>query len=120
MVQTVKIRKGEKVIRVHFMYNTDLVEIMQEHEGWWYRKEKCWQFPLWKLEALYDDLTKKMYRVEITKLVEQPKKEDKNQKKLEIETNTWKDKEVLSVYGKCKKCGQGGFVNKEKLCVKCK
>ena len=78
MVQKVKIRKGEKVIRVHFIYNTDLVDIMREHRGWWFRKEKCWQFPLWKLEPLYDELTSKHYNVEITKLIEQPKKEQKH------------------------------------------
>jgi len=118
MVQKVRIEKGEKNIRVHFMYNTDLVEIMQENRGWWFRKEKCWQFPLWKLEPLYDELTSKLYKVEITKLIEKPKKEDKNQTKLQIDY--WKDKEVISVYGICKKCGQGNFVNKEGLCVRCK
>jgi len=118
MTQKVKIRKGEKVIMIHFMYNTDLVEIMQSHNGWWYRKERCWQMPLWKLEALYDELTTKKYSVEITKLIEQPKKEDKEQTKLDIDY--WEDKEVIAVLGKCKKCGQGGFVDKDSLCVRCK
>jgi len=118
MVQKVKIRKGEKKIRVHFMYNTDLVEIMQSHRGWWFRKEKCWQFPLWKLEPLYDELTTKHYNVEITKLIEQPKKEDKKQSKLKIDY--WKDKDTVSVYGRCKKCGEIGFVDKKGICVKCK
>jgi len=116
MVQKVKIRKGEKIIRVHFMYNPDLIDIMREHKGWWFRKEKAWQFPLWKLEQLYDDLKKNHYNVEITKLIEKPKKKDKNQTKIDY----WADKDVISVYGKCKKCGQGGFVGKNGLCVRCK
>jgi len=118
MPQKVKIRKGEKIIRIHFMWNPDLVEIMRDHKGWWYRKEKCWQFPLWKLEPIYDELTSKHYSVEITKLIEKPKKKDKNQTKLKIDY--WKDKDVIQVYGKCKKCGQGGFIDKNGLCTRCK
>ena len=109
MVQTVKIRKGERVIRIHFMWNPDLVDIMQEHKGWFFKKERCWQFPLWKFESIYDELTNKLYRVEITKLVEQPKKID-----------YWKDKEVFLVYGECKKCDLDGFINKDELCSRCK
>jgi len=67
MVQTVKIRKGEKSFKVHFMYNTDLVDIMNDHDGWWNRKERCWQFPNHKFDRLYDELTDKMYRVRIIK-----------------------------------------------------
>jgi hypothetical protein len=70
MVQTVKIRKGEKVIKVYFMYNDDLVDIMREHNGWWFHNEKCWQFPVNRLSEIYDDLTSKMYRVSITPLKE--------------------------------------------------
>jgi len=117
MVQTVKIRKGEKTIRVHFMYNTDLVDIMQEHKGWFFRKERCWQFPLWKLQPIYDELTAKHYSVEITKLVEKPKKVD-NQTLLEM--NVWQDRDVVVVYGKCKKCGENVFINKDGLCTRCK
>jgi len=67
MVQTVKIRKGEKSFKVHFMYNTDLVDIMNDNNGWWYRKERCWVFPNNKFDSLYDELTKKMYKVRITR-----------------------------------------------------
>ena len=70
MAQRVRIRKGEKVIKVHFMYNTDLVDIMREHNGWWIYKEKCWQFPVGRLSEIYDDLTSKMYKVEIIKMEE--------------------------------------------------
>lgn len=118
MTQKVTIRKGEKIIRVHFMYNIDLINIMQKHRGWWFRKEKAWQFPLWKLEDVYDDLTKEHYNVEITKLIEQPKKEDKKQTKLNIDY--WKDKDVIGVYGKCIKCGNAGFIDKNKICGRCK
>jgi len=118
MVQKVKIRKGERIIRIHFLWNPDLVDIMHEHRGWWYRKEKCWQFPLWKLEPLYDELTDKHYNVEILKLIEKPKKEDKKQKKLEIDY--WKDKDTVAVYDKCKICGVTGFVGKDGICARCK
>lgn len=74
MVQKVNIQKGDKVIKVHFMYNDDLVDIMREHNGWWFRKEKCWQFPVGKLSELYDDLTSKLYKVEIMPMKEVLKK----------------------------------------------
>jgi len=119
MVQKVKIRKGERNIKVHFIYNTDLIDIMRENRGWWFKKEKCWQFPLWKLEPLYDELTAKRYNVEITKMIEQPKKEKpKPQKRLNIDY--WKEPGIISKYGKCKECGKGGFVDKNELCVLCK
>lgn len=31
----------------------------------------------------------------------------------------FKDKDIISVLGNCKKCGEYGFINKEGLCVKC-
>lgn len=99
------------------MYNTDLIDIMRDHEGWWFKKERCWQFPLWKLEPLYDELTEKHYKVEIVKLIEDKKKERK-QKKLDVDY--WKEKDVVSVYGTCKKCGAGGFVGKDGLCSRCR
>ena len=67
MVQKVIIRKGKDKILVYFMYNTDLIDIMRNHNGWWFRKEKAWQFPIRKFEELYDDLTNNRYKVEIRK-----------------------------------------------------
>ena len=29
------------------------------------------------------------------------------------------DPDVIAVLGKCKKCGEGAFVNKDGICVKC-
>lgn len=68
MVQRVRMRKGEKIILVHFMWNDDLVYIMREHNGWWNRKERAWQFPIWKFQEVYDDLKKNLYAVDILKL----------------------------------------------------
>jgi len=119
MVQTVKIRKGERNIKVHFIYNTDLIDIMRSHRGWWFKGEKCWQLPLWKLEPLYDELTDKHYKVEITKLIETPKKVKPTvQQKINIDY--WADKDVVAVYGKCTECGRSGFVGKDGKCGRCK
>jgi len=115
MVQKVIIRKGEKVFRVNFTYNPDLIDIMHDHNGWYFKKEKAWQFPLWKLENLYDELTGKLYKVEIKKLELKKKTEQTH-----IKPDYWKGDDVLAVWGKCKKCGYSGYVNKESLCVKCK
>ena len=116
MVQKVIIRKGDNKFRVHFMYNTDLVDIMQEHQGWWFRKEKCWQFPLWKFEAVYDHLSKEKYKIEIKKIEE--KEKPKTQTKLEIDY--WAEPDVVAVPGNCKQCGEWHFLNREGLCHICR
>lgn len=52
------------------MYNDDLIDIMREHSGWWYKKERCWQFPVSKFSELYDDLKKNLYAVDVLNLEE--------------------------------------------------
>lgn len=118
MTQTVNIRKGEKVFRVNFMYNNDLINIMRAHNGWYFGKEKAWQFPLWKFDKLYDELTDKRYNVKILKL-EIKKAEPKPFVKMKFE-DYWEDKNVVSVPGHCKKCGEWHFLGKDRLCVRCR
>ena len=114
MVQTVNIRRGEKRIMVHFSYNNDLIDIMREHKGWWFRKEKGWQFPLWKLEQITDDLKSKKYNINITKLEE---KKPTEQKQMVIDY--WKLPDVVSVPGICKSCKQYHLLGKSGLCSEC-
>lgn len=122
MVQTVRIRKDKDKILLNFMYNTDLIDIMREHHGYFFRKEKAWVFPAQKQSELYNELTAKLYRVEIMNpqnqttfnlkpRVERPKKEPT--------FNPWDDEGVFVVLGTCKACNQYVFVNKDKLCVRC-
>jgi hypothetical protein len=115
MVQTVKIRKEGDKIKVNFMYNDDLVEIMRQHSGYFFRKEKAWIFPLSKHEALYNQLTDAHYDVQVTVT--------KGQTQLPIEkvepVDNWKDKSTVFVAGHCKKCGTWGFCSKEGLCGRC-
>jgi len=66
MVQQVHIRKFKKVIKVHFMYNTDLVDIMRDNGGWWFKKEKCWQFPVGRFSEIYNELKNNRYNVKVT------------------------------------------------------
>lgn len=115
MVQSVNIRKGERIIRVNFMHNTDLISIMQSHKGWWFRKEKAWQFPLWKFESIYDELTDKRYNVIISKLEEKKKSTQYEQKVIDY----WKLPDVVGVPGNCKKCKQYHILNKDGLCKEC-
>ena len=69
MVQTVTLRKEEKKFLVTFKYNPDVVDIMKDNGGWYVAKEKAWQFPLSKYDAVQDDLVKEGYKVYIqTKL----------------------------------------------------
>ena len=122
MVQTVKIRKGEKIIRVHFMYNPDLVSIMREHNGWWFRKEKAWQFPVGKLSELRDHLVNEKYNVQIIKLEEKPKESAKETHEMpkQVPLDMFKNPDVISVPGHCKSCGQYHYLNREGFCLECR
>ena len=68
MQGTIRIVQHPKLIKVYFTYNSDLVEIMQIHKGWWHGKEKSWSFPLFKLKEIRDELEQKMYQVSVTKV----------------------------------------------------
>jgi len=121
MVQAVNIRKGENIIRVHFMYNTDLIDIMREHGGWWFKKEKAWQFPIGKLSEVYEHLTNKKYNVQIAKLEEKVKEPVKKSFKIKQQEplNMFKNPDVVSIPGHCKKCGQYHFIGRDGLCIEC-
>ena len=107
--QTVKIYKSHNKIKVKFMYNDDLLDIMREFKGWYIKKDKAWVFPLHKLSDLRDRLVHEMYKVDIaTEKTKTPTIEE-----------SFKDKDTVQVYGRCKKCGEGAFVNRERLCTKC-
>jgi len=74
MQPTIIIRKEGKRIKINFSYNSDLVDIMRDHNGYYFRKEKAWIFPVEKLYTIKDELTQKMYSVKIisdTKLTKQ-------------------------------------------------
>jgi len=124
MVQTVKIRKGEKIIRVHFMYNTDLVDIMRDHNGWWFRKEKAWQFPVGKLTELRDHLTKEKYNVTITKLEETQERAFRGKKSpiktKQVPLDMFDNPDVVSVPGHCKSCKQYHYLDREGYCLECR
>jgi len=61
--QTVNIRLEGNKIKVKFIYNTDLIDIMRDHNGYFLRKERAWIFPKSKFGELRDELKKKMYIV---------------------------------------------------------
>ena len=63
MVQTVKIRKEGNRIKINFMYNNDLIDVMISHKGYYFKKEKAWIFPVYKQNELYNVLTDKHYNV---------------------------------------------------------
>jgi len=120
MVQTVKIRKEGNRIKINFMYNNDLIDIMREHGGWWFKKEKAWQFPIGKLTEVYDHLTNEKYNVQITKLEEKSKEAKKVFKPTKQEPlDMFKNPDVVSIGGHCKECGQYHFIGRDGLCVEC-
>jgi len=109
MQQTVKIYKYHNKIKVKFMFNTDLLDIMREYQGWYFKKERAWIFPLSKLSKLRDRLVKEMYNVDIISAEVKKPKLDK----------VFEDKDVVQVWGICKKCKREAFVNRKRLCNQC-
>lgn len=67
MVEKVHIIKKERSIKINFRYNTDLIDIMREHKGWYFKHDKSWVFPLSKFEKIKDELIHLMYDVRISK-----------------------------------------------------
>jgi len=116
-MQTVVIRKGDKIIRINFTFNSDLVDIMRKYKGWFFRKEKAWQFPRSKFSTIYDELTSKGYNVHVRKMEEPRYKSARKQTQTKIDI--WSNPNAVSVFGRCKKCGRKRFVNKDSICVEC-
>ena len=116
MQPTIIIRKEEKQIKINFSYNTDIVDIMREHNGYFFRKEKAWCFPIRKLDEIRDELAKKMYTVQTKKAPSTPTKPTYVQKKI----NVFDDPDVISVGGICKKCNTKTYIDEDGLCVRCK
>jgi len=120
MQPPVKIIKSEKSFRVYFSYNSDLVELMKELDGWYMRSDKAWQFKLGLFTTVVDTLKKNLYTVDI-------KNKNSNDKSISTEVKQekkynydgFKDNEVVSIFGKCKKCKLENFVNRNKLCATC-
>lgn len=119
MQQTVNIRKEGNRIKLNFMYNTDLVDLMHMHNGYFFRKEKAWVFPLSKLEELRDELVKRMYNVHIVKEQGQATLPKEQEAPRQAVTDVWKEDSVFLVAGHCKKCGNYGFCSKDGLCGRC-
>ena len=65
MVEKVTIIKKERSFKVRFPYNEDLIDIMREYDGWYFKNDKSWTFPLYKLSEIRDELIHEMYQVEI-------------------------------------------------------
>lgn len=67
MVEKVHIIKKEKSIKIKFRYNTDLIDIMNDHKGWYFKHDKSWVFPISKLQTIRDELVHLMYEVIVLK-----------------------------------------------------
>ena len=118
MVQTVRIRKEDNKIKLNFMYNTDLVDIMREHHGFFFRKEKAWVFPAHKQSELYNALVDNHYNVEfITPNVQTTFKTPEPPK--EVSNDPWANPDTFMIMGTCKKCGKYTYVYKTGICARC-
>lgn len=116
MQSPVKIQKEGKHINVSFKYNSDLVDIMREQNGWWVYKKMCWMFPASRKSEIVDILKENKYRVNILPEIKPKKKKVKKENPMK----RFKDPDVVSVWHVCKECGQDNFVGPEQLCSRCR
>jgi hypothetical protein len=110
MKQTVNIRKETKQIKINFMYNVDLYDLMKKHNGWFLKKEKCWVFPLDKLDEIKKDIKGKHHTIKetISDGTETTKTE-----------NPFDTPDIVLVYGHCKICGNYCCMGKKGICLIC-
>jgi len=121
MTQTVNFRKDGNKIKLHFMYNTDLVDIMRSHKGYFFRADKSWVFPEAKRTDLYDELTSKGYNVHyLTPMSKAPVQIPLKHEEKEFDKDHPDYGDAFMVAGHCKKCNKWGFLFRDGLCGECK
>jgi len=113
----IKIQKEGRHINVSFSYNSDLVDIMKENNGWYIYKKMCWMFPASRKSEIIDILKENKYRVTILPEIE-PKR--KKVKKVSPMKRLDEDPTVVSVWHVCKECGEQSFIGRDELCSKCR
>ena len=116
MQPPVKIQKEGKHINVSFTYNSDLVDLMRELGGWYIYKKMCWMFPATRKQEVIDKIKDERYRVTVLEDKEPTVKEVKQQPISE----RFKDPDVVSVWGLCKKCNEKKFVGIDCICGQCR
>jgi len=61
----INIRKGDFNFSAHFLWDDDIVYIMQKHRGRYDRQNSMWVFPMYKLEKVLSDLDSKNFQYRI-------------------------------------------------------
>lgn len=117
MTQTINFRKDGNKLKLHFMYNEDVIDVMRAHKGYFFRKEKAWVFPESKSTELYNELKDKGYNIEY--LTPTSRATTEKTAKREIDVNPPKDDYFMRA-GTCVKCGRWGFCFKDGICGRCK
>lgn len=88
---------------------------MRDCEGWYFKKEKAWTFPIKRFQKVYDALKDAGYTVNTTMEVPKPSRERKVTKK-----ESFSNPDVIAVYDVCEKCGLDNFVGRDGLCSLCR
>jgi len=112
------VRRGRHV-EFHFDYDPKIVTVMRRYKGWFRSSPtRHWQFKPEMEKEVINELKAKGYRVRV--FTEKDKAEKSVPKKKRKEPDPFADKDVLAVLGYCKKCKEYTWINKEKICVRCK
>jgi len=107
MKQTVNIRKEDKKVKINFLYNPDLYDIMKKYNGWFFKKEKCWIFPDYQFDSIKKELEEKHYNINFI-----------SSQQTQV-NDVFGNKDVVTVYGHCKICGVYGSLGKSQICLRC-
>ena len=111
MKQIINIRKDNKKIKIYFMYDNELYNVMKQHNGFWLKREKFWIFPEDKLESIKKDIESKGHEVYVL---------SKEKETYQLE-NPFSNPLVVAVFGNCKVCGKySGNINKTGVCLQCR
>jgi hypothetical protein len=116
MTQTINIQKDGNKIKLHFMYNEDIIDIMRIHKGYWFKKDKSWVFPESKRTELYNELTDKGYNIHYLT----PMSQTTLQKPVKKEITESPKEDFFMKGGTCIKCGVWGFCYKDGVCGRCR
>jgi len=110
MKQIVSLKKHDSYFYISYDYEQELHKIMKKYKGKYQKSNTSWQFPLSKLDEIEKHIKSKGYQISISKVTD----------KGIIVENVFDDPDVIAVFGKCKKCGKGTFIDKQCLCTECK
>jgi len=102
--------KYDSYFLVEYSYDKELHLLMKEKQGKYIKSKTAWEYPLNKIDDIYNSIKNKGYQISIIS----------NKDGKYISENIFDCPDVVGVYGYCSSCKKYRFLNKENLCYECK